>query len=129
MKDNILVAFSGGRTSAFMCWWLKIHMAHLYNFKFTYANTGLEHEKTLEFVDKVDKFLQLELTWLEAVINTEQGKGTTYKVVDFNTATRDGALIYWGLCEAYGLPNKDFPHWHKRIKKYSDEQICKRFFR
>ena len=28
------------------------------NFHFAYANTGLEHEKTLEFVDRVDKILK-----------------------------------------------------------------------
>lgn len=73
IKENILVAFSGGRTSAFMCWWLETYMSHLYNFTYVYANTGLEHEKTLEFIDLVDKHLNLNLVWVEALISKKEG--------------------------------------------------------
>jgi predicted phosphoadenosine phosphosulfate sulfurtransferase len=34
-KENIMVSFSGGRTSAFMCHWLIENMSHLYNLHFT----------------------------------------------------------------------------------------------
>ena len=57
VKEKIVVTFSGGRTSGYMCWWLITYMGHLYDFVFIYANTGMEHEKTLEFVNKVDEFL------------------------------------------------------------------------
>ena len=67
-KINMLVSFSGGRTSAYMAWWLKEKMGHLYNFFFVFANTGAKHEKTLEFVNNCDLFLKLNLTWLEAKI-------------------------------------------------------------
>lgn len=114
-KENILVSFSGGRTSAFMCWWLINHMSHVYNFVFVYANTGLEHEKTLEFIDKVDKFLNLNLIWLEAVINKQQGKGTDYTIVDFKTACR-GNRLFKDMSESYGLANKQFPHCTRELK-------------
>lgn len=114
-KENILVAFSGGRTSAYMCWWLKENMSHLYTFSFVYANTGLEHEKTLEFVDKVDKFLNLDLVWLEAVINRKQGVGTDYKIVTYQTACRDNRL-FSDMASVYGLPNKDFIHCTRELK-------------
>lgn len=130
VKENILVAFSGGRTSGYMCWWLKTFMSHLYNFYFVYANTGLEHEKTLEFVNKCDKYFNLDLVWLEAVINKKQGVGTNYKVVDFKNACRDNA-IFMDMCSVYGLPNKDFIHCTRELKnipmrKWADDNIGKK---
>ena len=104
-----MVAFSGGRTSAYMCWWLQENMRHLYDLYFVYANTGLEHEKTLDFVNLVDEYFGLDLVWLEAKISKEQGIGTGYMVTDYPNATRDGKLFN-DICEAYGLPNKDYPH-------------------
>lgn len=124
-KENILVSFSGGRTSAFMCWYLKTNMSHIYNMRFCYANTGLEHEKTLEFIDKVDKYLNLNLTWVEAVITEQHGVGTDYTIVDYQSACRDNRL-FKDLSKAYGLANKQFPHCTRElkiipIKKFADD--------
>ena len=126
-KETIMVAFSGGRTSAYMSWWLKKYMSHLYDFVFVYANTGLEHNKTLEFVDKCDKYFDLSLVWLEAVINRTPQKGTDYKIVNFDTAQRNNS-IFIDMCSVYGLPNKDFPHCTRELKnipmkKYSNDSI------
>ncbi|MCJ7824256.1 MAG: phosphoadenosine phosphosulfate reductase family protein, partial [Anaerolineales bacterium] len=71
------MSFSGGRTSGYMCHWLLENKANEYEFIFVFANTGLEHEKTLEFVDQCDKALGLNLTWVEAVVNPEVRSGTT----------------------------------------------------
>jgi hypothetical protein len=124
-KETIVVAFSGGRTSAFMCWWLIIYMSHLYNFIFVYANTGLEHEKTLEFVDKVDKYLKLNLIWVEADILN--GDNATYRIVNYKIACRDNRL-FKDMCKIYGLPNKNFPHCTRELKnrpirKYAVDKI------
>lgn len=128
-KETIMVAFSGGRTSAYMSWWLKEFMSHLYDFVFVYANTGLEHEKTLEFVNKCDKYFSLDLVWLEAVINPIPRKGTNYKIVNFDTAKRDNS-IFMDMCSVYGLPNKDYPHCTRELKnvpmkKYGNDNIGK----
>lgn len=125
MKENIMVCFSGGRTSAFMCKWLIDNMSHLYNFAFVYANTGLEHESTLEFVDKVDKFLNLNLVWLEADI--KNGDNASYTIVDYKTACRNNRL-FKDMCKIYGLPFSDFPHCTRELKnrpirKYAVEKI------
>lgn len=114
-KENILVAFSGGRTSAFMCWWLKENFSHLYNLFFVFANTGQEHNKTLEFVDKVDKYLNLNLTWVEACVPIADGKGTTYRVVDFATADRIGN-VFEQVIKKFGLPNKKYLHCTREMK-------------
>jgi len=115
MKENLLVSFSGGRTSAYMCKFLVEECSHLYHFTFVYANTGLEHEKTLKFVHNVDRFLNLNLVWLEADISLKDGVGTKYKIVDYETACR-GNSLFVQLAKAYGLPNQSYPHCTRELK-------------
>ena len=86
---NILVTFSGGRTSAFMAKYIKERYCND-NILFVFANTGKEAEATLEFANKCDKEFELNLVWLEAEINPEKGIGTAYKIVGFETANRNG---------------------------------------
>lgn len=112
-KEKILVTFSGGRTSGFMCWWLKEYMSHLYELEFIYANTGLEHEKTLDFVHKVDKHLKLNLIWVESRINN--GHDADYTIVNYYDACRDNRL-FKDMCKIYGLPNQSFPHCTRELK-------------
>jgi len=126
-KENIIVAFSGGRTSAFMSWWLITYMSHLYNLHFVYANTGLEHEKTLEFVDKCDKYFNLNLTWVEAVINPIPMKGTGYTIVDYKTACRDNRL-FKEMCSVYGVMNKTYIHCTRELKIIPMDKYAKDFF-
>ena len=68
-KKTMFVSFSGGRTSGYMCHYLIQNKSDEYDFIFVFANTGLEHEKTLEFVDKCDKHFGLNLVWVEAVVH------------------------------------------------------------
>lgn len=115
-KETLFVSFSGGRTSAYMCWWLLNNKAGEFDFIFTFANTGLEHEKTLDFVNECDKRFGLNLVWLEAVVNMEKGKGIRHKVVSYESAARNGEPF-----EAYikkeGIPNSAFPQCSERLKK------------
>lgn len=55
MKNNLVISFSGGRTSAYMTKYLLDNYAEKYNFYVVFANTGQEHEKTLEFINNCDK--------------------------------------------------------------------------
>lgn len=114
-KETLFVSFSGGRTSAYMCWWLLNNKADQYEFVFVFANTGLEHEKTLDFVDKVDKWLGLNLVWLEAVVNMEQGKGIRHKVVNFENVSRNGEP-FESVIKKYGIPNAALPQCTERLK-------------
>jgi 3'-phosphoadenosine 5'-phosphosulfate sulfotransferase (PAPS reductase)/FAD synthetase len=80
------VAFSGGASSAFMlhqiidAWEGKLPEGSAVLF----ANTGLEHEKTLEFVREVDRRWSVGIVWLEY---DEQDR---FRVVNFQTASRNG---------------------------------------
>ena len=114
-KEIIIVSFSGGRTSAYMSWWLKEYMSWLYNFIFVYANTGLEYEETLEFIDQCDKHFKLNLIWLEAVVNRKKGSGTEHKIVDFTSASRNGEPME-EVIKKYGLPNMTYIHCTRETK-------------
>lgn len=109
------MSVSGGRTSAYMAYKLKSEYSHKYDMKFIYANTGLEHEETLLFLDRVDNHFGLDLIWVEAVINQERGKGTAHKLVNFETACRDGRL-FEEMIDFYGIPNKAYPHCNRELK-------------
>lgn len=99
--NRIVCSFSGGETSAYMA--IKIKEKYPET-AFVFANTGLETESTLDFINKVDKAYQLEVVWIEAVINPEKGKGTTYKVVNFHSASRNGEP-FEAQIKKYGLSN------------------------
>lgn len=84
-KKKMLVSFSGGETSAYMAWWLKTFMSHVYDFVFVFANTGQESEKTLEFVNKVDKEFDLGVVWVEAIVRYGvRAYGEKYYFADYD---------------------------------------------
>ena len=92
----------------------------------TFANTGQENEETLIFANKCDKHFNFHTIWLESmprfkvdgVIMNVIGNfdkalksnwvgsrlGTKHRVVDFETANRDGS-VYESIIARYGLPN------------------------
>lgn len=117
MNSNkpILVSVSGGRTSAFMAVFLKERYRNR-KMLFLFANTGKEKEETLIFLNKLDKHFGLGVVWLEAKVNPEKGKGTTYKVVDFKTASRNGQP-FEEVIKKYGLPSKLFRHCTRELKE------------
>lgn len=114
-KEVVIVSFSGGKTSAYMSYFLKKDYGHLYDFVFIFANTGQEREETLVFVDQVDRSLGLGLVWVEAVVNPEHGKGIRHKIVDFNTASRNGEPFEAHIKKS-GIPNPSFPQCSDRLK-------------
>lgn len=115
MKQKYQISFSGGRTSAYMTKLLLDNFSYQYDFIVTFANTGLEHEKTLEFVHNCDKYFGFNTVWLEAVINPEKGHGTTHKVVTYETASRNGEP-FRAVIEKYGIPNPSYLHCTRELK-------------
>ena len=125
-NKNLLITFSGGRTSAFMSLFSKEYYKD-YNKLFVFANTGKEKEETLTFVDECDKHFKLNLVWLEADINPIKGKGTGYKIVNHSTATR-GKKLFENLCKKYGLPSKLFRHCTRELKEAPIHKFAKDYF-
>lgn len=88
---RIFLSVSGGRTSMMMGIILKPILESLgYEVVLLFANTGQEHEETLIFVNKCDKHFNLGIVWLEARVIFQEGTGTDFTKVTFESATRGG---------------------------------------
>jgi 3'-phosphoadenosine 5'-phosphosulfate sulfotransferase (PAPS reductase)/FAD synthetase len=85
--EETCIAFSGGRTSAYMLWRvLQAHGGKLPNDAVVcFANTGKEDEATLQFVNDCSINWNVPIVWLEY-----QAEKPYHKVVTFKTAARNG---------------------------------------
>jgi len=117
MKEKMLISFSGGRTSAYMTWWLMNEWPERYNWemKVVFANTGKEREETLQFINECDKQWGLSVIWVEANVDFKLGKGTTHSITDFHSASRNGQP-FEEVIKKYGIPNSSFPHCTRELK-------------
>ena len=106
-RDTIFVSFSGGRSSAMMGRLLQKNPRYKdKNLVFVFANTGREHEETLQFVKDCDDIFGFNTVWVEADISQERGVGVKPKVVTFETATRIGEPgPFDALIQKLGIPN------------------------
>ncbi|MEO7048735.1 MAG: hypothetical protein ABI091_25765 [Ferruginibacter sp.] len=66
MKNKLLVSFSGGRTSAYMTWWLynRWEDRNDWDMICVFSNTGKEVEGTLEFVEECCKRWDIPINWV-----------------------------------------------------------------
>jgi len=126
---NLLVSFSGGETSAFMAQWLKKHYKKFgyENIVFVFANTGLENEQTLEFVERCDKHFDLNVQWIEADVVHEYKKGTLYRITDFANASRNGEP-FEEMIKKYGIPNQANPQCTRELKGATISAFGKSYF-
>lgn len=114
MSRPILCSVSGGRTSALLAKLLKDGRGTS-NILYVFANTGKEDEKTLIFLDRLDKAFGLNLVWVEALVYPEPGQGTKFSVVSFETASREGEP-FESVIAKYGIPNKHYPNCNREMK-------------
>jgi hypothetical protein len=132
MKDKpnnrprrLLVNFSGGRTSGYMTRRILEAWKDDYDdIIVIFANTGQEHEKTLEFVNNCDVHFGFNTIWLETVVSPEMGVGGSYKVVDFETASRDGRPYEDGIAK-YGIPHGGGPWCTRELKVVPARKYCR----
>jgi len=96
------ISFSGGRTSGYMLWQvLQFHGGKLPDDALVcFANTGREDEATLEFVRDCGKHWGVPIAWLEY---SPEAPG--YKVVDFDSASRNGEPFMAMIQKERYLPN------------------------
>jgi hypothetical protein len=88
-----------------------------YEMLVVFANTGLEHPKTLEFVHNCDQQFGFNTVWVEGVVHRGERKASTHKVVTFETASRKGEP-FEACIEKYGIPNSAFPQCTRELKLY-----------
>jgi hypothetical protein len=95
--------------------WILKNWSNKYEIKVVFANTGQENEETLLFVQKCSEYFKVEVIWVEAVVNPENRKGTTHKIVNFETASRNGEP-FEAVIAKYGIPNPATPHCNREMK-------------
>lgn len=116
MKPKMNISFSGGRTSGYMTKLLLDNWADQYEFIVTFANTGLEHAKTLEFVRNCDEIFGFGTVWLEGKVHHGEKKATTHKVVTFETADRNG-VVFESFIQKYGIPSTAWLGCTRELKR------------
>lgn len=113
---NLSISFSGGKTSAYMTQWLLANKRGDFDkIVITFANTGQENEETLEFVDRCDKEWNLNVVWLEAVVDPILGNGTKHKIVSYETSDRNGKH-FEDYIRKHGIPNQSAPKCTYELK-------------
>lgn len=124
MKEKLLISFSGGKTSAYMTWWLLNNMQHKYEMVVVFANTGKERQETLDFVNKCDIEFGFNTVWIEAKVNHKKGIGTSFSIVDYNTADRIGRVFEEHISK-FGIPNQNAPQCTKEMKSIPIKKYAK----
>lgn len=123
---QIVVSFSGGRTSAYLCGLIKkLHPDAV----FVFMDTGAEHQKTYDFVRKCNDYFDLNLVCLKVVVSNKWREGVSYKVVGIDEIRPD--LEAWrAMSLKYGLPYKGGEFCTDRMKttpckKYLEDKYGK----
>jgi hypothetical protein len=125
VKKRLLISFSGGRTSAYMMWWLMTQWKdrHEYEIVIVFANTGKEDEATLQFVQECAVRWGLEIIWVEAKHRDENGnpyseKGwaVKHRIVSYLTASRNGEP-FEEMISVLGIPCSEAPFCSDQLKR------------
>lgn len=100
IEEPAIISFSGGATSGFMLWnILQAHGGRLPpHVKVVFANTGLEHEETLKFIERCSLEWNVEIYWLEY-------KKKAYQEVNYASASRNGEPFDRLIEDKKYLPN------------------------
>lgn len=125
-KNKLLVCtFSGGRTSAFMGLFLKNYPKYNeYDKLYIFANTGKEKQQTLDFINKCDLEWNLNVVWVEAKVTNEERVGTTFEIVNYNTASTTGKP-FEAMLNKYPMPNNFASNCTRELKQRPIDKYVK----
>lgn len=124
---RIKVSFSSGRSSAYMLYLLLKRYRDDPNVDLavTMCNTSQEDPRSLVFADKIDREWNVGIVWLEAEVHEGAGNGTTHRVVDFETAKRNGE-VFEAVIAKYGIPNPTFRNLcNRELKLRPMDSYCR----
>jgi len=120
LSGKQIISFSGGRTSAYMCYLLKQMGVDA---DVIFMDTGAEHPKTYDFVRKCNEYFGLNITCLRTVVNPIKGKGVTYKVVSVEDIQQD-LEPYFDMCKKYSTPYTHGAFCTKTMKTVPFQKYC-----
>ena len=116
------IAFSGGRSSGYMLRKiLDVNNGIPDGSVVIFCNTGKEEEKTLEFVRDCGINWGVQIVWLEYNTDCE----TLFKVVDFDTADREGKPFEMLIRKRKFLPNPVSRFCTGELKIRTAARYCK----
>jgi len=128
-NKNVLVAISGGRSSALMSY----HIHNSPKFKdwnkiFVFANTGMERPETIQFLKNIEKYWGIEIIKIEGVYSNEMNVGVNFKIVDWenldmNAKPFEGAVMHMNKGSFDGLPNSAAPYCSERMKTIPSKKL------
>lgn len=116
-----VVSFSGGRTSAYLCYLMKEKYGN--DVDFIYMDTGAEHPKTYKFIREVNEHFGLNLTCLRGDFNQPLGNGHSYSVIDINEICPD-LEPYRQMVMKYGTPTVASSWCTSRMKEEVHDKYC-----
>lgn len=131
MKKQILISFSGGRTSAYMLYKMLSNKKEDEEYIVIFANTGKEHEGTLQFVKDCEDNFECDVIWLEArhrkptgETYSKKGWAVSYNIVNFETASRNGDP-FEEMLSVLGIPCSSAPFCSDQLKRLPIEAYLK----
>tara|TARA_R110002012_G_scaffold259213_1_gene440551 strand:+ start:34 stop:840 length:807 start_codon:yes stop_codon:yes gene_type:complete len=101
-EGNVLISFSGGRTSGYMLHQILCANGDLPDrAKVVFANTGREMPETIDFVQECSNQWNVKIEWLEYI---RRDNKVGFEVVNHNSASRNGEPFERLIYKPY-LPN------------------------
>jgi len=135
MNDkNIMIAVSGGRSSAMMARHIQTSQKYRNHNKFyVFANTGQERMETFDFLKNMVKVWGIPLNMVEAVGSSVMGVGIGYKEVDFDSVSMnsepfESVIKHKNKGVFDGLPNSASPYCSGDLKTIPCKKICDAVF-
>lgn len=134
-KKNLVVTCSGGETSMTVTLYCLKYLKDEYNILVIFANTGVESNKTLDFLKKCQEEFQIPIRWIEAKVYHNERKSCGYYEVSYETATRNSDWKFRNntpfeeVIKKYGLPNHSRLHCTRELKMNPIKAFAKDYFK
>ena len=116
-----VVSFSGGRTSAFLS--AKLLDVFEGEVDFVFMDTGAEHPKTYEFIQRCDQHFGLNLVCLRGRFNQPLGEPHTYEVFSSADIRADNGP-FAEMMRKYGTPTVNGAWCTSRMKEETHDKYC-----
>lgn len=130
---NLLIAVSGGRSSARMARHIQTHPKYEFcNKLYVFCNTGMERPETIDFLKKIVDIWEIPLTIIEGDYSE---KKIGYKIVTFDTLDMKAEVFknmirHKNLFSSYkGLPNIKAPYCSGDMKTKPTKALADEVFR